>query len=125
MKYIIIHPGSSVPLQMDILKNRGFSYIFNRDGSVTKLDKPDFDSAYSLDTLSGPSMHVIYDGDGYADDRTYKQYDAMEIFMKYHVLIYPKVKIAGIYQVEETNEPGFEVPAWLKEISLIKNSYDG
>ena len=70
-------------------------------------------------------MHVIYDGDGYADDRTYKQYDAMEIFMKYHVLIYPKVKIAGIYQVGETNEPGFEVPAWLKEISLIKNSYDG
>ena len=125
MKYLIIHPSSSAPLDKKILAGQGYNYIFNKDGSVTELEKPDYDVVYNLDTLPGLAMHVIYDGDGYADDRTYKQYDTMEIFVKYHALINPKLKIAGFYQIKETEDPGFEVPKWLKDIGMQNNSYDG
>ena len=124
MKYIIIHPSSSLPSNENTLSQQGYGYVFKKDGSVTKLKKPTGDTVFNLDTLPGTAMHIIYDGDGYSDDRTYSQYDAMEIFVKYHILIHPKIKIAGSYQIQETEEPGFEVSRWLKEIGEENNFYD-
>jgi len=125
MNYIVIHPSITVSLDKTILSQQGFKFIFNKDGSVFKFEELDLDFPYTLDTLPGNSIHVVYDGNGKFDDRTYKQYDAMEIFIKYHILISPLVKIAGINQIEENNKIGFSISNWLKEIGINnKNIYD-
>ena len=54
--------------------------------------------------------------------RGYKQYDALENYVKYCILRYPNVKICGAEYADEKYEKGFDVSSWLDNIGLDKKN---
>ena len=123
MKYLVIHNTGCEGLDRDILASKGFHSIIERDGSLTILEA-ETETPYTLDTFSGPSRHILYEGSCEENDMSYKQYDALEIYVNYMILRYPKIKILGHYKIDWTECPSFDVDLWLYEIGVSnKNMY--
>ena len=59
------------------------------------------------------------------DTRTEEQTESLEIYVTNFIARFPKVKVAGHYQLDKNKAcPSFDVPAWLQSIGIpSKNIY--
>ena len=124
MKYLFIHATGLPYISKNTYEFKGFRCLFRLDGSLIWFEESGEDYTYDLDTLAGPSQHILYEGDYNCDNRSYKQYDALESYVKYCILRYPNVKICGAEYADEKYEKGFDVSTWLHNIGVDrKNAY--
>jgi|TARA_R110002020_G_scaffold21597_1_gene73496 hypothetical protein len=116
MKNLVIHSTNGKEPDLMSYEDMGYSYIINKDGYISKLSPPD-DIRFPLDTLSGKSIHIAYVGKDDDCDWTWEQHDSMEVFVKYHYLTNPNIKV---YQYNINIKP------WLKDLGIkeknIKNA---
>ncbi len=69
---------------------------------------------------------VTKDGKKLWDTRTNEQKDTLAIYVKYHLLRFPNIKVMGLNQVPalKGNEtPNFNVSKWLETIGVNSNNY--
>lgn len=116
----------------------GYSDLINQDGSITNLtpfntdDEVDYNEmTWGVKGENSVSRHIVYAGgiDKYGepkDTRTPEQMRTLEYYVKYHIIRYPHIKIAGHNQFANKACPSFDVPKWLRMIGIKEqNIYKG
>lgn len=110
----------------------GYTDIIHLDGSLENLTPYDQDDnveawelTYGAAGINGKTRHVVYvggkskDRKESKDTRTYKQKEALEIYVKFTVLRHPAIKIAGHNQFTDKKQcPSFDVPFWANSICI-------
>ena len=100
-----------------VRKLRGNYDLLNLDGSITKIrNGMNFND----------HVHICYVGGlengEMKDTRTYKQMDALEVYVMYHILMNPSTFVTDANFFGEKSCI-FDVEAWLKEIGVHKRHF--
>ncbi len=143
IKYLIIHctatPEGRKVTKSDIeewhlqgrgWKRLGYTDMIHLDGSLENLTPFDSDSVienhemtWGAKGINQVSRHLVYVG-GVAknmktkDTRTADQKETLETYVKYMLLRYPWIKVAGHNQFAAKDCPSFDVPKWLRSIGV-------
>jgi N-acetylmuramoyl-L-alanine amidase len=116
----------------------GYSDIIELSGKLVNVRKWDIDDQVTdwevthgvqvATLLNRNARHLCYIGGTEAnninvpkDTRTRGQLDAMETYVKFHILRYPHILVLGHNQVQSNRRggcPSFDVPAWLRSIGV-------
>tara|TARA_Y100001963_G_C6726194_1_gene421564 strand:+ start:347 stop:793 length:447 start_codon:yes stop_codon:yes gene_type:complete len=139
-QYLVIHcsktnQGISMAKKHESAR-KGYHSIIYIDGSVSMLQLPhsiyfydDFNDS-PLDELNGKTKHIILEGGinnegNYKNNFSWKQWDALDVIVRYHILINNEIKILGANQINETESPSFNVQQWLKDMEIRKDNIYG
>ena len=107
MKNIIIHCIETEDLKDNDLND--YHCMFKKDGSVIESKKS-----------SEGDFHILYEKDTL--DINYKQYDNLETYVKYHIMLNPWVTIFGSKHIDKESLKTFDVENWLYEIGVDKKN---
>ena len=107
MKNIVIHCAEEEGLKTKDLND--YHCIFKKDGSVIESKKS-----------SEGDFHILYEKDTL--DINYKQYDNLETYVKYHIMLNPWVTIFGSKHIDKKNLKTFDVQNWLYEIGVDRKN---
>ena len=147
IKYLIIHctatPEGRRVTKGDIeewhLQGRGWNRLgytdmVHLDGSLENLTPFDSDSiitnhemTWGAKGINSISRHVVYVG-GLSrsmktkDTRTPEQMETLAAYVKYMILRYPWLKIAGHNQFAAKDCPSFDVPNWARSIGISRKN---
>ncbi len=149
IKYLIIH-CTATPPELIVTKQMieqwhliergwsklGYSDIIHQDGRLENLTDYNTDNildyneiTWGVKGLNGISRHIVYTG-GVDEDfkpcdtRTKAQKESLLTYVKFMILRYPDIKIAGHNQFSGKACPSFNVVKWLTENRIgFKNIY--
>ena len=112
----------------------GFDYLVPQDGALQTIineSNPTTTDLWGLshgkDAITGIFKHLAYVGGRTLkeawdkDTRTDEQMATLEAVIKFHILRFPDIIIAGFNEVpakKDEDSPGFEVGEWLRELSI-------
>lgn len=109
----------------------GYSDLFEIDGTLTNItpfdqddDKDAWEVTNGVRGINGISHHIVYAGGLDArmqpkDTRTPAQKGNMGIYLKYAVLRWPQIKIAGHNYFDKGKAcPSFDVAHWCRAIGI-------
>ena len=115
----------------------GYSDIIHLDGSLENLVDWDQDGLIESSEITngargynGIARHVVYAGGSAKtkpawsntyppkDTRTEEQFQTLKLYVAWHVLRYPDIKIIGHNQISNKACPSFEVPNFLRSIMI-------
>ena len=142
LKYLVIHctytPAFREITKEDIerwhIKENGWSRVgyndmIHLDGSLENLIECDQDDtvdqweiANGVRGFNGISRHVVYVGGKGGDTRTNDQYRTLAVYCHYTVLRHSHIKIIGHNQVSNKSCPSFDVPTFLRKISISEKN---
>jgi len=152
LEYLIIHctatPIGRIVTKEDIVawhtdpkprgrgwSKAGYSDMIDIDGklvNITPFDQDDDKEAWEVTNgvrgINGVAHHIVYVGGCDArmqpmDTRTPVQKGALGIYLKYAVLRWPNIKIAGHNYFDAGKAcPSFDVAQWCRAIGLSENN---
>ena len=109
----------------------GYSDIIHLDGGLESLTDWNQDEVITNQEMTwgvrgknSVARHVVYSGGVERgnirpkDTRTDQQKVSLEAYVKFHILRYPLIKVAGHNQFASKACPSFDVPIWLKSIGV-------
>ena len=144
LEYLVVHctytPEGREVSRADIeqwhIKERGWSKVgysdmLHLDGSLENLIDWNNDMVISGHEISNgargynsKSRHVVYVGGMDKDSRTAKdtrtimQEQSLAVYVAYHLLRYPNIKVIGHNQISNKACPSFDVPQWMEDMGF-------
>jgi hypothetical protein len=116
----------------------GIDYLVLQDGTLQTIIDEDNPTTIDLwgisqgkNAVTGQAKHIAYVGGRTLkeawdkDTRTDEQKQALEAIVKFYILRFPDIIIAGFNEIPaKTNEdnPGFEVAEWLRELEIPEHN---
>lgn len=112
----------------------GFDYLILQDGTLQTIINEAHPTAADLwgisegeEAVTGRIKHIAYVGGRtlkekwFKDTRTDAQKATLEALVKFYILRFPKLRIAGFNEIPakaNTDKPGFEVAPWLRALQI-------
>jgi len=116
----------------------GFDYLVLQDGKMQTIideDSPTTTDLWGIshgkNAVTGLAKHIAYVGGRTLketfdkDTRTDEQKQALEAIVKFYILRFPDIIIAGFNEVpskKDADSPGFEVAEWLRELEIPEHN---
>ena len=123
-KYLVIASVQATKNNFDLVnklkKIPGDWDVINLDGSLTSIDNPKNNETICDENIIRLAyVKQVKEAD--RDNRTYKQVDSMEAYVKYHILKNPFLYISDANNFSEM-EMGFDIDDIYAEFGISKNN---
>ena len=116
----------------------GIDYLVLQDGTLQTIIDEDNPTTIDLwgishgkNAVTGLAKHIAYVGGRTLkeawdkDTRTDEQKQALEAIVKFYILRFPDIVIAGFNEIPakaDEDNPGFEVAEWLRELEIPEHN---